>query len=149
MERLDELDLKILRILQKDGRASYADIARQLGIPQSTVRFKVNRLLNMGVIKRFTAILNPYKLGYKITLIVLLRIKTKKLYEIFREVADMPEAHHVLQITGKYDIAAIFHAKDMDHVNKIMNKVKGIDGVLDTETLVATGLLEIKTELYI
>lgn len=148
-EGIDDLDLKILRILQRDGRASYADIARQLGVPQSTVRFKVNRLISMGVIKRFAAILNPQKLGFTITLIMLLRIDTRRLMEIFRRIAEMPEAHHVLQITGKYDIAAIFHARDMDHANEIINRVKGIEGVVDAETMIATGLLEIKAELAI
>ena len=149
MEKLDEIDIKILRILQKDGRASFADIARQLNIPQSTVRFKINRLIQLGVIKKIVAILNPYKLGYKITLIMLLRIDPKKIREIFNFIANIDEAHHILQITGKYDIAAIFHAKDMDHANEIMNKVKSTEGVLDAETLIATGLLEIKTELKI
>jgi len=147
LEALDEIDVQILRLLQKDGRMSYADLSRRLGVPQSTIRFKVSRLIKLGFIKKIVAILDPCKLGYKITLIMLLKIDTKRSNQIFAHIAKMKEAHHVLQITGKYDVAAIFHAKDMDHANNIISNVKKMEGVFDAETLIATGKFEIKTEL--
>jgi Lrp/AsnC family transcriptional regulator for asnA, asnC and gidA len=147
--RLDEVDIKILRILQKDGRISYADLARKVGAPQSTVRFKVKKLIEAGVIRRIMAILDPAKVGYKVTLIMLLKVDPKMSSEIFKSISSMKEAHHILEITGKYDIAAILHARDMDHANNLINKIKRIEGVLDAETLIATGLIEIRAELAI
>lgn len=149
MSEMDEEDLKILRLLQKEGRISYSEISRILNIPQSTVRFKVNRFVKEGYIKKFMAILDPVKLGYPITLIILLRINPKKLDETFNYISNIPEVHHMFQITGKYDIIAIFHVKNMGEVGRINNEIRSLEGVLDADTLLAMGRLLINMELPI
>lgn len=149
MEKLDDVDIKILRLLQKNGRMSYSELSRKIGIPTSTVRFKVNRLLKMGIIKKIMAILDPVKLGYKITLIILLKVDTREIKEVLKTLLKFEEVHHILQITGKYDIVVIFHTRDVEHANAIINKVKSIKGVLDAETFIATGFIEIKAEINI
>lgn len=146
---IDDIELKILRLLQEDGRLSYADISKALKIPQSTVRFKVNKLTKEGYIKKFIAILDPVKLGYPIIMIMLLKTDPKKFNGIFNEISGIKEIHHMFQITGKYDIIAIFHAKNMEHVGELSNRIKGLEGVLDSEVLLATGRLLIKNELPI
>ncbi len=132
-----------------DGRASYAELSNKIGVPQSTVRFRINKLVDEGVIRKFVAILDPVKIGYPIVIIMLLRVHHKYMDSIFDSLAEMSELHHLFQITGKYDIIIIFHAKDMDHVNEINNYVRGLEGVIDAETLLATGRLIVKTELDI
>lgn len=149
MDKLDDVDIKILRLLQKDGRMSYSELSRKIGIPTSTVRFKVNRLLKMGIIKKIMAILDPVKLGYKITLIILLKVDAKKIKSVFETLLKFEGAHHILQITGKYDVVAIFHTRDVEHTNAVINRVKSIEGVLDAETFIATGFIEIKAEISI
>ena len=146
---LDEVELKILRLLQEEGRLSYSDISKLLKIPQSTVRFKVNKLLREGYIKKFVAILDPVKLGFPIIMIMLLKTDPHKFNTIFNEISSLEEVHHMFQITGKYDIIAIFHARDMGHVGELSNRIKGFDGVIDSEVLLATGRLLIKSELPI
>ena len=146
---IDEGDLKILRMLQEDGRMSYADISKRLNMPQSTVRFKVNRLIKEGYIKKFIAILDPTKLGYPIVMIMLLKTDPKRFDDIFTYISSLKEIHHMFQITGKYDLIAILHAKDMNDVGRISNIVRGLDGVLDADILIATGRLLIKNELPI
>ncbi len=61
---LDALDRGILRILQEDGRISYSEMARRLGVPESTVRLRVRKLKGRGVIRKFAALINPFKAGY-------------------------------------------------------------------------------------
>lgn len=149
MNELDEDDLKILRLLQEDGRTPYSEISRILNIPQSTVRFKVNKLVEGGFVKKFVAVLDPVKMGYPIVLIMLLRIHPKKLDEIFNYISKIPEVHHMFQITGKYDLVAIFHARDMNDVGKVNNMIRSLEGVLDADTLLATGRLLVKSTLPI
>lgn len=146
---IDETELKILRLLQEDGRLSYSDISKKLRIPQSTVRFKVNKLLNEGYIKKFVAILDPVKLGYPIIMIMMLRTNPRDFNKIFDEISSLREIHHMFQITGKYDIIAILHARDMEHVGELTNRIKALEGVQDSEVLLATGRLLIKNELPI
>ncbi len=149
MSELDDVDIKILRLLQENGRYSYSDISKILNIPQSTVRFKVNKLYKDKYIRKFMAILDPKKLGYPIVMIVLLRINPKYLDDIFNYISKIPELHHMFQITGKYDTICIFHAKDMEDVGRINNSIRSLDGVIDSETMLATGRLIIKNELPI
>lgn len=144
---IDNIELSILKMLQEDGRISYAEISKALNIPQSTVRFKVNKLIREGYIKKFIALLDPVKLGYPIIMIMLLRTDPKKFNDIFNQLSELKEIHHMFQITGKYDIIVIFHARDMGHVGELSNIVKGFDGVLDSEVLLATGRLLIRSEL--
>ncbi len=146
---IDDVELEILKMLQEDGRLSYADIAKKLKIPQSTVRFKVNKLTREGYIKKFIAILDPIKLGYPIIMIMLLRTDPRKFNNIFNRISEIKEIHHMFQITGKYDIIAIFHARDMEHVGELSNRIKSLEGILDSEVLLATGRLLIKNELPI
>ncbi len=149
MSPLDSQDLELLRILQKEGRISYSELARRLNMPQSTVRFKVNKLVKEGYIKKFIAVLDPEKLGFPIIMILLLRIDHKYSDKIFDYISRMPEIHHMFQITGRYDLVCIFHARDMDDVNRINNTIRGLEGVIDGQTLLATGRLLIKTDLPI
>ena len=51
---MDEIDRRIIDILRKNGRAKYTEIAKEIGIPEATVRYRVRSLVNEGVIKRFT-----------------------------------------------------------------------------------------------
>jgi len=149
MSSLDSQDMELLRILQKEGRISYSELARRLNMPQSTVRFKVNKLVREGYIKKFIAVLDPEKLGFPIIMILLLRIDHKSLDDIFDYISQMPEVHHMFQITGRYDIVCIFHARNMDDVSRINNTIRGLEGVVDAQTLLATGRLLIKTDLPI
>ncbi len=149
MPQLDNDDLNILRLLQENGRLSYSDISRILKMPQSTVRFKVNRLVKEGYIRRFVAVLDPEKLGFPIVMILLLRINPKYLDSIFDYISRIPEVHHMFQITGKYDLVCIFHARNMEEVGKINNTIRSLEGIIDAETLLATGRLLVKSELPI
>ena len=64
---MNTTDTELLNLLIKDGRMSYADIARQLGISRAHARTRVNALVEEGVIEQFTAVVNPEKLGKAIS----------------------------------------------------------------------------------
>lgn len=140
---LDSMDKKILNLLQKDGRLSFTDIARELKIPQSTARFKVMNLINRGFIKKFVAIPDYDRIGYPYAIVALTSVDLNKLDKIIKTFEEMPEIHHVLQTTGKYDLVAIFMASTLQHINEIVKKIKTADGVKDAEILVVTGRMVI------
>lgn len=144
---LDEIDRGILRFLQDDARTSFARIARQLHVGESTVRFRVKKLLNRGVIIRFMALVNPVKFGLSLTALLLMKIDPKKLQKVFDELSSFEDIHYILQCTGEYDAVAIFHAREMDHFNNLVNKVKGVDGVRDASVWMATGFVKIEPRL--
>jgi DNA-binding Lrp family transcriptional regulator len=85
------LDTKILGLLIKDGRASFADIARSLGVSRAHVRERVHRLMEEGVIEQFTAVVNPEKLGKAVSAFFDVRVAPQGIQAIARELAAQPE----------------------------------------------------------
>ncbi len=149
MCELDKLDLRILKILQSNAWISISEIAKRLNTPNTTVRYRIERLIRNGVIKKIAAILDPVKVGYPITLIILLKVDRRRLDQIFDKISKFKELHHLFQITGRYDLIAILHARDMDHLNELNNEIRKISGVKEAETLIATKRMYIKSELYL
>jgi Lrp/AsnC family transcriptional regulator for asnA, asnC and gidA len=147
--KLDGLDLGILKLLQDNARISYAKIARKLGVSESTIRFRVKRLLDRGIITRFIALVNPAKIGLSLTSLLMIRIDPEKLDKVFDDISSFEEIHYILKCTGEYDAVAIFHARDMDHFNSIVNRVKRVDGVRDSLVWIATGFVKIEPRLSV
>ena len=88
---MNKTDAALINILVKDGRASYADIARQLGISRAHARARVQALVDSGVIELFSAVINPEKLGKVISTFIDLRVAPAAMEAIAQELADCPE----------------------------------------------------------
>lgn len=88
---MNKVDAALLNILVKDGRASYADIARQLGISRAHARTRVLALVDSGVIELFSAVVNPEKLGKVISTFIDLKVSPAAMNAISQELADCPE----------------------------------------------------------
>ena len=88
---LTALDQALLKILVQDGRASFADIARQLGISRAYARARVLELQASGVIEMFGAVINPDKLGKSVSTFLDIQVKPCALETIAQELADCPE----------------------------------------------------------
>lgn len=85
------LETPILRLLIKNARMSYSDIARELDCSRAYAREQVNRLMQDGLIEQFTVVLNPDKMGKTLSTFVDARIAPWRLEETARELADTPE----------------------------------------------------------
>lgn len=88
---MNATDAALLNILIKDGRASFADIARQLGISRAHARTRVQSLVESGVIELFSAVVNPEKLGKVISTFIDLRVAPAAMETLSQELADCPE----------------------------------------------------------
>ncbi len=118
---LEQLDLEIIRALQKDARSSFRDIARRLDIAVGTVQSRIRKLEELGVIRGFSVNLDYSKLGFTLTALILLQAKGKHLKDVETRVAKINNTCIVYDITGDFDIALIakFHApSEMDHFIK-------------------------------
>ena len=85
------LDTKILGLLIKDGRASFAEIARTLKISRAHVRERVQKLIDDGVIEQFTAVVNPDKLGKAVSAFFDVKVAPQGIEEVARDLAAQPE----------------------------------------------------------
>lgn len=141
---LDEVDRCILRFLQDDARISFAEIARQLKIGQTTVRYRVERLRRNGIIFKFATLLNPEKVGFPITSIIMLKVEPSQLKITSKQLVSSSETHHVFQTTGEHDFIVMVHARNMAHLNEIVKKVKMLPGAKDVSFSVITALAKIE-----
>ncbi len=141
---LSDIDISILEMLQEDGRASFSSIARKLGIAESTVRYRVEKLKESGVITGFQAHLNPRKVGLGITAIALIKVNAAEIVEASETLATFEESHHLFRTTGSYDLVSVVHARDIVHLNDLIERIKMISGVREASVEVATHL--VKTE---
>ncbi|MEM3462719.1 MAG: Lrp/AsnC family transcriptional regulator [Candidatus Bathyarchaeia archaeon] len=130
----DELDLKILAELLRDSRLSFRQIAKRVGSSVGTVLSRVRRMEKEGVIKGYTAILDHEKLGYQLTAITELTVSRGKLLEVEREVAKLPNACAVYDVTGDVDAIVIAKFKKREDLSKFTKGLLALPFVERTNT---------------
>ena len=142
---MDELDRKIIALLQVDGRASNAKIAREVGVSEGTVRRRLRRLIEDDVVK-VIAVPNLEKLGYATTALIGLQTAPGMSDSVADAIAALSEAHYVAVTTGAYDVfvwAGLESAETLG--NFLRTRIGIIEGVQRTETFVN---LSIKKRTY-
>ncbi|AAB98133.1 transcriptional regulator, putative [Methanocaldococcus jannaschii DSM 2661] len=117
---LDRIDLKILRILNGNARKSFREIGRELGISEGTVRNRVKRLTEKGIITGFHASINPKNLGFEVVAILGLYIKPSKVEETLNKLKELDEIVELYQTTGEYDAVCIAILKDIESLGKFL-----------------------------
>ena len=143
---LDELDRKLLTILQDNARESASEISRRTGYNENTIRYRIERLKKSGVIKEFTALLNPRLIGLPFAAIMMITTEPNQLKEVFENLAKLEETKHILQATGKHDLIVVAHYDSMSSMNEASQKIKSISGVREAEVHLATGLIKVDTK---
>jgi len=128
---LDKHDREIILLLQKDGRMSYVEMAKAIGVTEGTIRRKMHRLIEEGVIK-VAAVANPYALGFKAPAIIGLHVNLDGLEETAEQLAALPGVRYVAITTGNFDIILEGYWADNEQLSnfllKELPKVPGING---------------------
>jgi len=139
--KLDELDKKILHILQDDGRASYSEMARRLKVPESTVRLRVKKLVERGVIRKFAALINPFRAGYSIVAFISIDVEPGRIKDAIERLEELPEVDVLGIATGAHDVLMQVTVRDLGELeNFLLEKLGRIEGVKSTETSVLTSV---------
>lgn len=127
---VDQLDMKILKLLEEDGSLTFTGIARKLKLNESTVRKRVMALRQAGVIKKFTVVIEPSKVGFNTVAIVGVDVDPPKLLEVAQKLCDIPETRYVATSTGDHMIMTEIWAKDGKELSRIISeKIGTIEGV--------------------
>jgi Lrp/AsnC family transcriptional regulator, regulator for asnA, asnC and gidA len=144
-EILDETDLKVLEILRKDGRATFAEIAGQLNVSPGMIRQRYNRLVNQGYLK-VVAITNPVHRGLKTMALIGIRTNGNQMLKVADKIAKLKNVVYLVVVSGRYDIMIEVFCRDHeDLLDFITEKLYGIEGVRETETFMH---LKIVKEVY-
>ena len=128
-------DRAIIRLLQQNSRASYAELSRKTGIPESTIRRRMERLQEVGVIE-FSMVADPAKLGYQLRAIIGLRVDVRDLESIAETIRGMEEVAFAAFVTGSFDIIIHVVVEHQEGLVQLLQRLAGVPGVRSTETFV-------------
>ena len=133
-EQLDEVDVQILKILQKDSSTSYRTIKEQLNISIGTIHNRINKLksANGGPIQGYTLRLDNRKLGFELTFLIRIQIDGKYTGEILDEICQKPEVCAVFHTTGEQSAALICRFKESEDVHNFIKDLNKKEPVIRT-----------------
>ncbi|MGB9733913.1 MAG: Lrp/AsnC family transcriptional regulator [Conexivisphaera sp.] len=131
---LDEIDLKILSELSENSRRSSREISRRLGLSVGTVASRIERMKEMGIIKRFTVDLDYEKLGYDITVVVDVYISKGNVVDVEREIASIPGVMAVYDVTGDFDAVVLARFRNRADLSTFTKRLMAMEHVERTNT---------------
>ena len=139
MDKIDNLDKKILNILSKNARIPFKDVATECGVSRAAIHQRVQHLIEGGVITGSGFDVNPKSLGYSTCTYVGLNLERGSMYkEVVERVAAIPEVVECHFTTGPYTMLVKLYARDNEQLMDLLNnKLQGIHGVISTETLIS------------
>lgn len=129
---LDEIDRKLVALLQDDGRRSLSEMAREVGLSHASVRLRINRLFDERIVT-ITAVTHPGTHGYSQSAQIAIRTD-HRVTEVSEAVAELPEVYYVVSVTGEYDLLVELMAIDTEHLQELVMAVRAIPGVRSTST---------------
>jgi len=138
---LDLLDRRIIVCLQQDGRRTFASLAAELHVAESTVRTRVSKLTGSSIL-RFFADVDPYVLGLTYAH-VMIRVRGTHLRHAAKALAAIPEILYVGMCTGSYDIVTDVVCRDNQHLlSLIQDDIRPIPGIEYLETFITLDILK-------
>jgi len=128
---MDELDQEILAILRRDSRTPYTEIAEEVGTSEGTVRNRVERMLEEGVIERFTVATRTGNVKAMVEVGVGVDVDT---HAVSDRMADWEEVDFVWMVSGETDIVLVVDAADTQGVNELITQARELEEVESTKT---------------
>jgi len=139
---MDDLDQKIIQLLQANGRASHVRIAKDVGVSAGTVRRRIQILIQNEII-RVVAVPDLEKMGYTTVALVGVQADPDKIDSVAERLAQLPEAHYVSLTTGTYDIFMLAVVSTLQELRWLLSqKVSTITGVQRTETSIQVAIVK-------
>ena len=133
---LDDLDKAIIRCLQLDGRRPYAQIGRELKVPEATVRQRAERLISRRVVQ-VVGVTDPLAMGFQQPALIGLKVDANRLEEIAQKIAALDEVTYLVVTAGRFDLMCEVVCEDNDHLLRVLTEdLAKIRGIRSNETLV-------------
>lgn len=131
---VDEVDERILRLLEENSRATYVEIGRSVGLSEGAVRNRVQALVASGVIKRFT-VEKASAVGVR-ALIMISVDPAVPTSEVSQKVRMLNGVERIYEVTGEYDIVMVSSSHNIDGINRVIEDIRKIPGVGKTNTII-------------
>jgi DNA-binding Lrp family transcriptional regulator len=131
---VDELDERILELLEENSRATYVEIGQQIGLSEGAIRNRVQALVTSGVIKRFTI---EKASGVGVRALIMISVSpTVPTIEVSEKVHKLNGVERIYEVTGEYDIVLVSSSHNIDGINRVIEEIRKIEGVEKTNTII-------------
>lgn len=136
---MDDIDRRLLAMLQKDGRRASADLAKEIGLSVSATNERVRRLIEFGSVRAIEAIVEPGSVGFGVTAFIFVDLDYAYAEEEFvSQIMGFPQVLELHHVTGKHSYLLKVRERTNDELNAFMvNSLKKLNAVRATETLIA------------
>ena len=137
MEKIDDLDRKILKIITHNARIPFKDVAAECGVSRAAVHQRVQKMFENGVITGSSYHVQPKLLGYQLCVYIGITMENASMYnQVISALEEIPEVVEAQYTLGAFGILAKVYAHDNEHLLSLLNtKIQAIPGVADTTTL--------------
>jgi Lrp/AsnC family transcriptional regulator for asnA, asnC and gidA len=144
-ESLDVVDRQIVAALQAEGRRPFSRIAADIGVGESVVRYRVQRLEAAGILQ-IVGIADPLKIGFDLMALIGVRVVAGQLDSVVEAAKAIPETSYVASLAGAYDLVVEVVCRDTSHFGELLTKrLAHLPGVAQTESFL---ILEIHKMAY-
>ena len=139
MDKIDNLDKKILNIIMNNARIPSKDVAVECGVSRAAIHQRIQRLIEMKVITGSGYNVNPKVLGYNTCTYIGVSLEKGSMYrEVVEQLDEIPEVVECHYTTGPYSMLIKVYAQDNQHLMRLLNdRIQHIPGVTETETLIS------------
>src|ERR1700712_475331 len=118
---LDDIDRELVAALQRDGRRSYSKLAAELGVGESVVRYRVQRLEKSGILQ-IVGIADPLKVGFDLMALVFIGVQPGQLAAVSGVMSQLPEASYVAAMAGRFDLIVEVVCRDTAHFSILLSE---------------------------
>jgi DNA-binding Lrp family transcriptional regulator len=133
---MDEIDRHILRLLLRDGRATWAVIGSTVGLSMSAAKRRVDRLVRDGAIRGFAAVVDAQAMGWRLEALVQLYTNGTVPFAVMQADLDaIPEIIEAFTVAGTPDAALRVVAGDMPHLERVISQLRSLPYVQQTDTM--------------
>lgn len=133
---LDSIDRTILRLLQEDGRASIRAVAERVHVSRANAYARINRLIEDGVIRGFTARVDHERAGHGASAYITLKIVQNSWRTVREKLVTLPGVVHIALVSGDFDVLMLVHTVDNRSLRElVLTRLQAIEEVLSSRTL--------------
>ncbi len=145
MTALDAIDRRVVAALQAEGRRAFRSIAEELGISDSVVRYRVQRLEKAGILQ-VVGIADPLKIGFDLMAMIGVRIEPSAQNEVCAALEKIPETSYVAMVAGRFDAFVEVVCRNSAHFQHLLTvDLHRIPGIVSTESFL---ILEVRKQEY-
>jgi Lrp/AsnC family transcriptional regulator, leucine-responsive regulatory protein len=140
---MDIIDIKILKLLQTNARITASEISNKVNLSIPAVSDRLKKLDASGIVEKYTVIINPKKLDRNLMVLMFITLESpkfsNKFIEAIQKEEEILECHY---IAGDYDYSLKIITENTESLERILNKIKGVNGIQKTKTMVTLSTIK-------